>query len=462
MRTLARRWIGSRDFYKKVLAISVPIMLQNGISNFVGMLDNLMVGRIGTEQLSGVSIVNDLLFVLYLAFFGVISGAGIFTAQFFGQKNMKGVRDTFRIKLIIIGVVAVVSITGFLLFDKSLISLYLHEGSETGDLVATLNYGHNYMLVMLVGLIPFAIEEVYSSTLRETGETVIPMKASVTAVIVNLILNYVLIYGKLGLPAFGVVGAGIATVISRVIQMIYVIVWTHRHLDKNPYMIGAYKSMRVKLSLIKKIAITGLPLVINETMWAMALVVQKQSYSLKGLAVVAGMNINSTIFNVFAITFFAMGDAVAIIVGQQLGAGDFDDARDTSRKIIVFGTALAAVMGVLIIATSGLYPKLYNTSDEVRQLASQFITVTGIMMPLSGLLHVLYFTIRSGGKTFITFLFDSGFFWVIGVPLAYCLVHFTSLSIIPIFVICESTNIIKVIIGLVLYEKDMWCENIVR
>lgn len=462
MRTLAKRWIGSRDFYKKVLAISVPIMLQNGISNFVGMLDNLMVGRIGTEQLSGVSIVNDLLFVLYLAFFGVIGGAGIFTAQYYGQKNMKGVQDTFRIKFIIIGIVAVLAIVGFIFFDKNLISLYLHDGSETGNLLETLNYGHNYMMVMLVGLIPFAIEEVYSSTLRETGETVIPMRASIAAVIVNLILNYVLIYGKLGMPALGVVGAGIATVISRFIQMTYVVIWTHRHLDKNPYMEGVYKRMRVSMTLVKKVAVTGLPLVVNETMWAMALVVQKQSYSIKGLAVVAGMNINSTIFNVFAITFFAMGDAVAIIVGQQLGAGDFDDARDTSRKIMAFGTALATVMGILIIATSGVYPKLYNTTDEVRHLASQFIIVTGIMMPLTGLLHVLYFTIRSGGKTFITFLFDSVFFWVVGVPMAYILVHFTGLGIIPIFFICEATNVIKVVIGLVLYEKDMWCENIVR
>ncbi len=164
-------------------------MAQNGISNVVNMLDNLMVGRIGTEQLSGVSIVNDLMFVYQLCLFGAISGAGIFTAQYYGQKNNEGIRETFRIKVIICGIIMLLGVAVFGLKDTTLISYYLHEGSETGDLAATLNYGHIYMMIMIAGLLPQAAEFVYSSTLRETGETLVPMKASFAAVLINLVLN---------------------------------------------------------------------------------------------------------------------------------------------------------------------------------------------------------------------------------------------------------------------------------
>ena len=205
------KFIGTKQFYKNVFAIALPIMAQNGISNIVNMLDNLMVGRIGTEQLSGVSIVNDLMFVYQLCLFGAISGAGIFTAQYFGQRNEDGVRDTFRIKLVICGFIMLLGFAVFGFGDRTLISYYLHEGSQSGDLATTLQYGHTYMMFMLAGLLPQAAEFVYSSTLRETGETVIPMRASFAAVFINLVLNYILIYGKFGFPVLGVAGAAIAT-----------------------------------------------------------------------------------------------------------------------------------------------------------------------------------------------------------------------------------------------------------
>ncbi len=456
-----KKLIGDRKFYKAVLSIALPIMAQNGISNIVNMLDNLMVGRIGTEQLSGVSIVNDLMFVYQLCLFGAISGAGIFTAQYYGQRNNEGIRDTFRIKVIICGIIMLLGLTVFGLWNRPLISLYLHEGSRTGDLAATLEYGHTYMMLMLFGLLPQAAEFVYSSTLRETGETLVPMKASFAAVFINLVLNYILIYGKLGFPVLGVAGAAIATAISRVIQALIVILWTHRHKDIKPYIIGAFATLRVAPALVKKVCVTGLPLVINETLWSSGIVLQKQSYSTRGLAVVAGLNINSTFFNVFAICFVAFGDAVAIMVGQLLGAGKMDEAKDTGIKINVFVTFSCIVVGSVLFFVAPLLPELYNTTAEVKALATDFLRVTGALMPLFGLCHSLYFTIRAGGKTFLTFLFDSAFLMVIGVPLAYFLTRYTGLDIITVYAICEGTALIKVIIGFAISSSGIWMQNIV-
>ena len=456
-----RKFIGTKQFYKNVFAIALPIMAQNGISNIVNMLDNLMVGRIGTEQLSGVSIVNDLMFVYQLCLFGAISGAGIFTAQYFGQGNENGVRDTFRIKLVICGFIMLLGFAVFGFGDRTLISFYLHEGSQSGDLAATLQYGHVYMMFMLAGLLPQAAEFVYSSTLRETGETVVPMRASFAAVFINLVLNYILIYGKFGFPVLGVAGAAIATAISRIIQALIVILWTHRHNDIKPYINGVYSSFKVAGSLVKKVCVTGLPLVINESLWSIGIVLQKQSYSTRGLAVVAGLNINSTFFNVFSICFVAFGDAVAIIVGQLLGAGKMDEAKDTGLKINVFVTASCIVMGLVVLAAAPYLPEFYNTTPEVKSLASDFLRVTGLMMPLFGLCHSLYFTIRAGGKTFITFLFDSAFLMVVGVPLAFVLTRYTGLDIVSIYAICEGTALIKVIIGFAISTSGVWMQNIV-
>ena len=456
-----RKFIGTKQFYKNVFAIAFPIMAQNGISNIVNMLDNLMVGRIGTEQLSGVSIVNDLMFVYQLCLFGAISGAGIFTAQYFGQGNEEGIRDTFRIKIVICGFIMLLGLTVFGLGDRTLISYYLHEGSQSGDLAATLQYGHVYMMFMLAGLLPQAAEFVYSSTLRETGETVVPMRASFAAVLINLVLNYILIYGKFGFPPLGVAGAAIATAISRIVQALIVILWTHRHNDIKPYINGVYASFRVAGSLVRKVCVTGLPLVINESLWSIGIVLQKQSYSTRGLAVVAGLNINSTFFNVFSICFVAFGDAVAIIVGQLLGAGKMDEAKETGLKINAFVTASCVVMGAVVYALAPYLPRLDNTLTEVKSLASDFLRVTGSMMPLFGLCHSLYFTIRAGGKTLITFLFDSAFLMVIGVPLAFVLTRYTGLDIVSIYAICEGTALIKVIIGFAISASGVWMQNIV-
>jgi putative MATE family efflux protein len=456
-----RKFIGTKQFYKRVFAIALPIMAQNGISNIVNMLDNLMVGRIGTEQLSGVSIVNDLMFVYQLCLFGAISGAGIFTAQYFGQGNEEGIRDTFRIKIVICGFIMLLGLTVFGLGDRTLISYYLHEGSQSGDLAATLQYGHVYMMFMLAGLLPQAAEFVYSSTLRETGETVVPMRASFAAVLINLVLNYILIYGKFGFPVLGVAGAAIATAISRIVQALIVILWTHRHNDIKPYINGVYASFKVAGSLVRKVCVTGLPLVINESLWSIGIVLQKQSYSTRGLAVVAGLNINSTFFNVFSICFVAFGDAVAIIVGQLLGAGKMDEAKETGLKINVFVTASCIVMGAVVYALAPYLPRFYNTTTEVKSLASDFLRVTGSLMPLFGLCHSLYFTIRAGGKTLITFLFDSAFLMVIGVPLAFVLTRYTGLDIVSIYAICEGTALIKVIIGFAISASGVWMQNIV-
>lgn len=456
-----QKFIGDRAFYKMVLAVAVPIMIQNGITNFVGLLDNIMVGQVGTEQMSGVAIVNQLMMVYYLCVFGGLAGAGIFTAQYFGQKDDEGIRQTFRYKFWMALILTTGAILLFLSFGENLIQMYLNGSSDGGDLAAALYHGKNYMLVMLLGLPAFMMVQIYVSTLRECGETVVPMKAGIAAVFVNLCLNYLLIYGKMGLPALGVVGAAIATVISRYVEASIVIVWTHRHKEKNPYIEGVYATLKVPGHLAGKFFIKGAPLLINETMWSAGMAMLTQCYSVRGLSVIAGLNIANTINNVFNVVFIAMGDAVAIIIGQLLGAGKMEEARDTDNKIIAFSVCCCIGVAALMVCIAPLFPQIYNTSDEVKTVAVQFIIAQAIFMPQAAFMHATYFTLRSGGKTIITFLFDSVFVWCVSVPVAYCLSRFTGMPVILIFAMVQIADWIKCIIGFVLVKKGVWLQNIV-
>lgn len=456
-----KKFIGTKEFYKKVLFITIPIILQNGITNFVGLLDNIMVGQVGTDQMSGVAIVNQLLFVFNLSIFGGISGAGIFTAQYYGKGSHEGVRHTFRFKLITCILVTLIGLGVLIGWQEPLISMFLHDGSSTGNAEDTLRYGMDYLKVMLIGLLPFAINSAYTSTLRETGETVLPMKAGITAVVVNLCLNYVLIFGNFGAPALGVVGAAIATVISRFVECGIVIIWTHTHGKKNPFIVGAYRSMYIPMPLVKKILIKGMPLMVNEFLWSVGMTLLTQNYSTRGLATVAALNISNTINNVFNVIYIALGSTVAIIVGQHLGANRMEDAKREDTQLITFSVASCFVVGAVLIVIAPFFPQLYNTTNEVKEIAKNLIYVVAIMMPINAFLHSTYFTLRSGGKTIVTFFFDSVFICCVSVPAAYVLAHFTEIPIITMFALVQSIDLIKCVIGFVLVKKGVWLQNMV-
>ncbi len=458
---LIGRFIGDKQFYKMVLAVAIPIMLQNGITNFVGLLDNIMIGRIGTEQMSGAAIVNQLIFVYNLCIFGGVSGAGIFTAQYYGQKYTEGIRNTFRYKLWLSLIITAATIALFIAYGSTLISMYLKGDPQSAQAMKTLMYGRQYMLIMLVGLLPFMLAQVYSSTLRECGETVLPMKAGVISVLVNLFFNYLLIYGKLGFPILGVRGAAIATVISRYVEVLIIVIWAHRHKEQNPFVDKLYSTLKIPVSLVQKIFIKGTPLLLNETLWASGMAMLSQCYSVRGLNVVAGTNISSTVSNLFNISFMAMGNAVAIIVGQLLGAGKMEEAKDKANKLIAFSVACCSLIALVMLLMAPLFPMLYNTNEEARQLARYFIIINAIFMPQNAFLNAAYFTLRSGGKTVITFLFDSVFIWCVSVSTAFILSRFTTLSVIAIYIIVQLADMIKCIIGFILVKKGVWIQNIV-
>lgn len=461
LRKMKEKYIGDKKFYTRYLCLALPMILQNAITNLVSFLDNIMVGQLGTEQMSGVAIVNQLIFVFNLAIFGVASAGSIFGAQYFGKGNHKGHMHSFRFKLYGTLLFTGLAILLFVTCGPQLISLYLTDTTGDGATAVTLSYGLEYLAVMLFGLVPFAVTQSYATNIKETGQTLVPMVASFVAVGVNAVLDWMLIFGIGPFPKLGIVGAALATVIARYVEALVVVIWAHTHKEKNRYLEGAYAGFGIPLAELKEIAIKGFPLMLNEILWATGMTAVTQCYSIRGLEVVAGLNIATTITNLFNIVYIQLGACISIIIGQYLGAGKLKEAKDADNKMIVFSVFCCVIVAGVMLLLGGLFPELYNTSASIKKMATNFIGIAAVMMPFYSFSHACYFTLRSGGKTMVTFLFDSVFTWVVVVPTAFVLAHFTGLGIIAVYFCVQATEVIKVIIGYCMVKSDVWLVQMV-
>ncbi len=450
-----------KDLFKKALALAVPMMIQNGITNAVGLVDNIMVGSLGTEAITAVSVCGQLFFVFNLAIFGAISGPGIYGAQYYGQKNEEGFRSTVRMKFWVSFAVLIMGIPAFVFGGEFLIGLYLKGESADIDPVKTMELAKEYLNIMLWGLPPFAVTQVYAGSLRETGASLKPMFAGISSVVVDIVGNALLIFGYLGFPAMGVKGAAIATVLSRYVELAVILVLAYSAKKRHTFLNGLFRTMLIPKNLAGQFLRKGTPIFLNELMWAAGTAVLTQIYSLKSLDIVAGLNISNALCNMLNVVFIALGNAVGILVGQTLGASDYERAKKEAFSLMWFTGGISALLTIILISISGVFPQIYETTELVRGYATKFIIITSLFFPLQGFLNALYFTLRSGGKTLVTFLFDSVFTCTISVCTAYVLCSFSSLSVIVIYTIIQALDLIKVVVGSILIKKGVWISNIV-
>ena len=251
-----------------------------------------------------------------------------------------------------------------------------------------------------------------------------------------------------------------ATTASRWVEMLIVVIWSHRHDYKVLFTKRVYREFRVHWQLDKRIAIKSLPLLCNEMLWSMGQAFLLQLFSLRGLSVVAAINIAYVFLDLCDVVCFSMGNAIGIMVGQLLGAGKLKEAVDTDHKLIAFTMALSLVVMCIMAAAAPFFPRFYDVPDTVRQLATGVILVCAVTLPISILPHTFYFTLRSGGKTIITFLFDSCFSWTVNIPVVYLLAHFTDLPMVAIYLCSNLTSLVKCLVGWIMVKRRMWVVNL--
>ncbi len=451
-----------KRFFKTVFSIALPMVIQNGVTNFVNVLDNIMVGRISSEATSGVAIVNQFMFVFYLITFGAVSAAGIFTAQYHGKGDPENVRNTFRAKIIICSVASVVGIVLFIFAGDFFINTFLTETDSGIDPALTFELGKNYLTVMLFGILPYSLTQAYASTLRETDRAIPPMAASSAAVAINLILNYLLIFGKLGFPELGVTGAAVATVVSRYAEFLILFIWVSATKKKSPFFKGAFKSLRVPGTLFRRIVKMGFPIMANEFFWALAVTMRNQCYSTRGLEAVTAISISSTFTNLFNVVYISLGTAVAVIIGNLLGAGEIERAKQTDKKLIAFSIMCTVTVSVILASLSSVFPSFYNTTDGVSSLTTYMLIVYALAMPFDAYANCAYFTLRSGGKIFTTVLFDSVFMWAVVMPVCFILSRLTNVNIHILFAVGQGTDMLKALLGFIILRRGTWAVRLVN
>lgn len=456
-----RRFIGDKKFYKSLMLVVIPILLQMFITQFVSLLDNLMVGQVGGSEMTGVSLANQLLFIFNIAVFGCMSSASIFGSQYFGAKDKGGYQESFRFKWLLALIVIIVSTFLFVFFDDELISFFIKNNEDqTIDPVVALDSAKSYLMIMLIGNIPFVIKEIYSTSLREMKETFIPMLSGIIAIIVNLVFNYLLIFGKFGFPEMGIEGAAIATVMSRFVEMFIVVIYAYAKIKKFDYFNGAFKD-KLRISSVKKFVPKTIVMLTNEVLWSTGLTLILSCYAIRGLDTVAAMNISTTVSNLFWTIGTSVGNGTAIILGAKLGAKLLDEAKSDSYKILGFAFVTSIFFALIMFGTAYFVPNMYKVDDSIRDLAKLFIIIVALIIPFHTVDCCMYFILRTGGKVFITFLFDSFFVMAIKLPIVFVLVKYTSMGIVPIFILVNLLDAFKAIPGYILVNKGVWLKVIV-
>ncbi|MBQ8994730.1 MAG: MATE family efflux transporter [Oscillospiraceae bacterium] len=453
MRKRLSAYIPDKKFFRLVLSIALPMMIQNTFTNLISLVNNVTVGRLGTEQLAGVAVANQLVSIYIMCIWGTMSGAEIFGAQYHGNKDMDNLRNTFRFMILMALLVSAVSAAIFLVFGEPLVKLYIFSDAEGSDVDLALREGTRYLRLLVISFLPLGLNMGYTSILRVNDQNLVPMYSSMVGIVSSLAINFLLI------PRLGIDGAAVATISSRVLESLINIVWCHTHPDRLPFLKGVFKTLKVPKKLAKQILLTGLPLTANETIWQIGVATITQCYSYRGLSSVAAVNIATTVQMLTSVSIFALGAAIGVVMGNLLGAGDKDGAEAASKKLMGFSVFVGLSVGLLLLVLGPLVPVLYpNLSPEVHEIAKWLVWGEAFDAVLNSFYNAAYYIIRSGGKTVTTFLFDSGFIWGVSVVVAVILAYFTSVSIIPFYWIEKVLDILKCIIIYLLVRKGSWIQ----
>ncbi len=438
-------------FFKSALIIAMPIVIQQLVTSLAQLVDNIMVGTINGQAIAGVGAVNSIFFVLMTSSFGISEGASIFIAQQFGANKRDKMANSLAISFSIIFVMAGLALTFINVFDEQLLRLFIHDNSN--EALAAMNYGLDYLNVLVWGYWLLMINVVIGSAFRAIGQTKVPMVAGIVAVITNTSMNFMLI------PILGVKGAAIATILSRVIEFV-ILIYTLKY-KQSAFEFNLTSFTTIKLEQFKQMITKMVPLTANEFLWGFGTSTLMAFYGARSIVDLASVQITYTIANILFVAMSGFGVAVAVLIGQKLGRDQFEEAIENSRKLM----ALAVVIGICFLLLAQVIalviPALYGNVEPIIQVQSaNLLRIIGLVYPIYVMTVTFFFTLRAGGDTLGVLIMDAGTMWGISIPVGFILVNFTNAPLYVIFIGVQSFEFIKMAIGYYRYRKHNWVQNI--
>ena len=440
-----------KDFLKKFFKVSFPVMLHALILFVVNFLDNIMVSSVSNEAVSAVYAVNQVTYILMIAGYGVVIGAGVFIQQFNGANDTKNMKQAFCYKCIIMLIFLAIAVTVFYIFGPDLVYLYCRSDSNSEEIFKLAKI---YLFTMVLSYIPYCLSIIYTTTVREVGQTKYALIAGGIAFGVNLVLNALFIY----VLKLGVFGAALGTVIARIIELVVIVFICHS--KKFSFCHNLFKEFKVEKNLAISITKKGVIFLLNELLWVLGMTMLSLAYAQRE-NVLSALSVVNSISNIFNIIFQGLSIGIGVLVGAYLGEGKFAEAKDYAKKVYWLGFLISVTFGLCIIALSPVLPLMFKeVTDSQKDLASMMLLGYGFLLWGSCLYCCCYVTLKTGGEALTTFFIDSGLMWGIAVPVAWFLALKTNVSLLYIFLFVTSFDIVKFLISYAFVKKEKWVRNL--
>ncbi|MHC1747157.1 MAG: MATE family efflux transporter [Cellulosilyticaceae bacterium] len=441
-------------FYKNLIHLVIPIAMQSIVSTSLNIVDTLMVGKLQEQALAAVGLANQFFYFFILIVFGISSGSAIFTAQFWGDKNNQGIKKVLGLTLLsCIGVSAVFTMLS-LAFPKEIMRIFIKD-------VGVIESGSSYLRIVSVSYIITSCSFAYSASFRSIGETKTIMRISVVSLICNTVLNYILIFGKFGFPMLGVKGAAIATVISRVVELSLIIVFTYRH--NTPLAATAKELFYVPKEFCKKFYGVVLPVIVNEGLWSLGITIYSIAYGRMGATAVAAIQICSTVQNLFMIVAKSLSTSAAVMIGNKIGEQDKGAIVRYTKKFCILGIISGIIMGIIMAISAPYFVRCFNIQPgaKAETIKTLYVISAYLCIKVFNVIMIVGF-FRSGGTTHYACILDAGTVWAIGIPMAFigALVLKWPLHLVVALISLE--EVVKACIGLPKIMSWSWIRNVVK
>lgn len=441
-----------REYIGRVLSIALPVSLQMLLKMIVNFIDTVMIGKLGESAIAGVGLANKYFFVFVLLVFGVESGSGVLASQYMGNNDIKNIRKVLGLGLLL-------SLTGGIIFATTAFIMpdrLMRIFTNSQDAITI---GAAYLGVVCISYPFTAATDIYVAIMRAVGEVKVPVISSIFAILVNIILNYILIFGKFAFPALGVVGAAIATVVARIFEFLLTVVLIK--LKKSPLICSLKNLNPFSKDLINQFFVTAFPVIINESLWGLGTTLYSVVYGRMGDAAIAAITISTALQDLLVVSFQGIALAAVVILGNEMGADNLKKAKVYGSYTWLLTIIVSISVSILIVLLRVPFVRLYNVSDDLMSDIKLCLLVFAIFLPFKAVATVnLVGILRSGGDTLFCLFMDLSGVWLIGVPMAFIGGLYFKLPIYIVYGMVLSAEIYKTVLGYIRYKQGKWLKNL--
>ena len=435
-------------FIKSLCKIAVPVTLQSMLQASFSIVDQIMIGQLGETNISAVGLGSNFSLIFSVVIGAVGAVAGILIAQFMGAEDKKEAWCSFDVSLICGIMISALFLLAAGAFPLQILGLYTED-------MSIINAGAVYFRIVAFSYIPMAVSNILSAWLRCREHATIPFLASFGAVAVNTGLNYLLIFGKFGFPRMEIKGAAIATLISQLFNLVFIVigfvVCNRRDGDK-PVL-----SLRFKKITIRDYLVMIMPILVSEFLWSLGQNVESAVYGHLGTSNLAAYTLTGPIQGLIVGALSGLSAAAGVMIGKRLGRKEYNEAYAESKKIMYAGLAGSVVVASLLILLAGVYTGLYRVDNSVKELGQILLIVFALYAPVKVENMILSGgIIRSGGNTKIIMVIDIVGTWCIGIPLCLLAAYVFRWGIVGVYALLTTEEIFRLAVALVIFRKRKW------